>query len=491
MNKLLTILILLLIPTVSFAQVTAPNGGTGLTTYTQGDIIYAGTTNPIRFTKLNIGSNGTCLGVSGGLPTYISCGSGSSAYPFTTATTYGTLSSSTSTPLWLKGIPFSLFASSTSIIDYASTTMVSATTASTTNLIISSAISAILQTMSDGTVSTYGGSSCTNQFVRSLSALGIATCATVSSGDVSLANLSATDSTLTFSGTYDGSTARTIGLNLSNSNVWTAASTTFNGGLTAINATTTNATTTTLSLGSFNGPLQANNGRVTATTSIGFLYGGTGLTSALDDTTLISSGSAWVATAVTNCTDTGGNHLNYTAGSNAFSCGTSSSGGSGSGTDKFATSSQIGVTGLTNIYPNTATTFSFGTTTPWSNNLVTFATSTGQNLTLTNGGLTASQFNIRTGTEVTWFSTSTALTGATGTPAAITINHTGMPYVSIATTTTFGILNLGLNPNTTNASSTISGPRTEFDILDSGGTRRCAYWDNSGAFVTASGACNN
>lgn len=51
--------------------------------------------------------------------------------------------------------------------------------------------------------------------------------------------------------------------------------------------------------------------------------GGTGLTSAADDTTLISSGSAWVASAIPNCTDTGGNHLNYTASTNTLSCGTS------------------------------------------------------------------------------------------------------------------------------------------------------------------------
>lgn len=40
-----------------------------------------------------------------------------------------------------------------------------------------------------------------------------------------LANLTATDSTLTFSGTYNGSTARTIGLNLGNANTWTARQT--------------------------------------------------------------------------------------------------------------------------------------------------------------------------------------------------------------------------------------------------------------------------
>lgn len=45
------------------------------------------------------------------------------------------------------------------------------------------------------------------------------------SSNVSLAALTATNSTLTFSGSYDGSTARTVGLNLGNANTWTAAQT--------------------------------------------------------------------------------------------------------------------------------------------------------------------------------------------------------------------------------------------------------------------------
>lgn len=69
---------------------------------------------------------------------------------------------------------------------------------------------------------------CTNQFIRVLSNSYVATCATVGAGDVSLANLTATDSTLTFSGTYNGSTARTIGLNLAQANTWTGIQT-FNG----------------------------------------------------------------------------------------------------------------------------------------------------------------------------------------------------------------------------------------------------------------------
>lgn len=64
------------------------------------------------------------------------------------------------------------------------------------------------------------GNTCTNQFLRAFTSAG-GTCATVGAADVSLANLTATDSTLTFSGTYNGSTARTIGINLAQPNTWT------------------------------------------------------------------------------------------------------------------------------------------------------------------------------------------------------------------------------------------------------------------------------
>lgn len=70
-----------------------------------------------------------------------------------------------------------------------------------------------------------------------------------------------------------------------------------------------------------------------AATAIPFSKGGTGLTAAADDTVMVSTGSAWVAKVLADCTDSAGNHLNYTASTNSFSCGTSSSasgvGGSG------------------------------------------------------------------------------------------------------------------------------------------------------------------
>lgn len=45
----------------------------------------------------------------------------------------------------------------------------------------------------------------------------------------------------------------------------------------------------------------------------------------VDDTVIVANGSTWEAKAVGDCTDTSGKHLNYTAASNSFSCGTSSS----------------------------------------------------------------------------------------------------------------------------------------------------------------------
>lgn len=76
--------------------------------------------------------------------------------------------------------------------------------------------------------------SCTNQVLTAFTAAGIGTCANVSNAMLSnstisgvalggsLAALTATNSSLTFSGSYNGSTARTVGLNLANANNWTA-----------------------------------------------------------------------------------------------------------------------------------------------------------------------------------------------------------------------------------------------------------------------------
>lgn len=72
-----------------------------------------------------------------------------------------------------------------------------------------------------------------------------------------LANLTATDSTLTFSGTYTGATARTIGLNLGTANTWTSATTTFQSGLVVSSLTGALGIGTT----TFNGKLVVDGGQ--------------------------------------------------------------------------------------------------------------------------------------------------------------------------------------------------------------------------------------
>ena len=141
------------------------------------------------------------------------------------------------TPRAINGVNFD----GTAPITIASTTLLAnnntfSGTNSFASLDVDNLTSALTLTGAGGDFAEYTGASCTNQFIRSLSALGAATCATVGASDVSLANLTATDATLTFSGTYTGATARTIGLNLANVNSWT-------GGQTFVNATSTGTQT--------------------------------------------------------------------------------------------------------------------------------------------------------------------------------------------------------------------------------------------------------
>lgn len=158
---------------------------------------------------------------------------------------------------------FTLNLTNNNIWTSASTTFVNGVTignatttkATTTSLAVLGRVSQLLVTDANGSVVPYSSQTCTNQFARSQTAAGVWTCATVGANDVSLANLTATDATLTFSGTYNGSVARTIGLNLSNANTWAATQTFPNilvtgsstlQNFTFANATGTKATTTNL-----------------------------------------------------------------------------------------------------------------------------------------------------------------------------------------------------------------------------------------------------
>lgn len=120
------------------------------------------------------------------------------------------------------------------------------TTQNITNLSNLTSNGAVLTSGNNGTLGTYAGQVCLNQFVRSVNGSLAFTCATVGSSDVNLATMSAGDTSLTYSGTYNGQINRTAILNTANGNVWTAASSTFVNGVTMGNSTTTNATTTSL-----------------------------------------------------------------------------------------------------------------------------------------------------------------------------------------------------------------------------------------------------
>lgn len=226
--------------------VTIANGGTGTTTnsvnqlfYGGGDGVYRAVATTSLLTTSPLSVVGTLGALVGGTNVLLSCSTCDTfSYPFTSATTYATTTFSTSSPLWLKT---ALYASSTlanpSVIDNLISTNGTTTNATTTNLAVTSVTSALDLINSQHNISAYGGTTCTNQFVRSLSALGAATCNTVANTDLAnssisgvalggtLAALTATNGTLTFSGSYTGTAAQTVGLNLGNANTWTGQQT--------------------------------------------------------------------------------------------------------------------------------------------------------------------------------------------------------------------------------------------------------------------------
>lgn len=135
--------------------------------------------------------------------------------------------------------------------------------------------------------------------------------------------------TLTAAGTSGGIPYFDSATSLASSGALTASRIVLGGGAGGSPTVLAAGTTTTVLHGNAAGAptFAAVNLAADVTGTLPFGNGGTGLAAAADDTTLISSGSAWVASAIPNCVDTAGNHLNYTTATNALSCGSTGPGG--------------------------------------------------------------------------------------------------------------------------------------------------------------------
>lgn len=152
-------------------------------------------------------------------------------------------------------------------------------------------------TTGTGVVSIYAGTSCTNQFPRSLSAAGAATCASVAL---------ATDVTGTLAQARGGTGAGALTCSA-------GQALTSNG--TAYSCTSSIQASDLFCVGCVDLSTEVTDTLVTGN-------GGTGLTSAADDNTMVGNGAIWQSKALPACADTAGNHLNYDTATNTFSCGT-------------------------------------------------------------------------------------------------------------------------------------------------------------------------
>lgn len=206
-------------------------------------------------TSLYINQASGCLQVNAAgkvVSTGVNCSTGGSGdpYPF-----QGTGNSTSTLVQFLQGLTsYSSSTISALTVTNGTTTNATSTTfstskASTTSLWISGTKSAILLTDISGAVSGYGGASAcaSNNFVTTISALGATTCGSSTISGIALgSNLASLSHGATLTGTsYNGSAAvSNWDIDLTVGNVWTAASSTFSGGVTMTKSTTTNATTT-------------------------------------------------------------------------------------------------------------------------------------------------------------------------------------------------------------------------------------------------------
>ncbi|KND47938.1 MAG: hypothetical protein AB199_04240 [Parcubacteria bacterium C7867-004] len=262
------------------------NGGTGFTTYAAGDLLYADLTGTLA--KLPVGTAGQVLKVAGGVPSWgadLTTGGGGGAGAWATTTDSLAIYPADTSDVVIIGSSATTTANSIFEVfgtSYFSNTLGIATTAPGSLLSIGGVANFTTATSTfygTGGINLASGCFAVGGNCLSLSSLtGTLSVARGGTGSTTLTGIlkgNGTGSILTaVAGTdYQAplsflyplvNTANSISLafGTTTANAWSALQT-FNGGVT---------------IGTLNGPLQANNGVVSATTSIGALYGGTGST---------------------------------------------------------------------------------------------------------------------------------------------------------------------------------------------------------------------
>lgn len=309
-----------------------------------------------------------------------------------------------------------------------------ATTASSTN-IYTNIGNALVLSGTDGKLGAYAGVTCTNQFLRALSLTGASTCATVGAADVSLANLTATDATLTFSGTYNGATARTIGINLGNANTWSALQTFSNANSILANGSTT-------------------------------LQNFTGLNSTTTNSTSTSFAISNIASG--NClqTSTGGAII-----SSGSACGAGISGGATNALTYWTSSSALSNISNTNVASG-GVFMGIGTTTPqW---LLQLASSTRSQLTLSDATAGDDHLSFRWSSPNLWIASSSNSTYATSSTAALNLNTNSPSSISVGTGNYTSTMTIGTDylpapiaSSTSLLSVGVAGSTTQALLVDS------------------------
>lgn len=228
--------------------------------------------NMTTFRIPSLGSSGVpCVTIANTLGDFATttCGSGAS-FPFTPATNYAVLNQATTGIAWFQN---GLNASSTSHFVYASTTAVTATTICLTG-------DTCLTSWPTGTFPfspfSWGNATSTtigfNNGIISNASSTFSSALRLSSLSAGGVGIGAGGLVYTYATTAPSSASSTL---FSDTNTWTGLN--VFGNASSTNFSALSASTSNLSIGNLNGPLQAQTGVVSATSSLEVVYGGTGV----------------------------------------------------------------------------------------------------------------------------------------------------------------------------------------------------------------------